>query len=36
MSDIRRALFWFRTPDQLTKETYAENADWQLLKRLEM
>jgi hypothetical protein len=28
--------FWFWKPDQLTKETYAENADWQLLKGLEM
>jgi len=28
--------FWFWKPDQLTKETYAENTDWQLLKGLEM
>ena len=27
---------WFWKPEQLTKETYAENTDWQLLKGLEM
>ena len=28
--------FWFWKPDQLTKETYSENTDWQVLKGLEM
>jgi hypothetical protein len=28
--------FWLWKPDQLTKENYAENTDWQILKGLEM
>ena len=26
--------YWLWKPDQLTKETYAENTDWQVLKGL--
>ena len=33
---LARQYFWFWKPDQLTKETFAENTDWQVLKGLEM
>ena len=33
---MERQYFWFCKPDQLSKETYAENTDRQVLKGLEM